>query len=170
MDYDEAHVLVHDALRAQVEGVPHGCLLVAARSRPADNQPATPEPEAAQGSEAEPPLSADEPAASEPGVPSLLLMRVLGSSPLPNDIEMQQARLHAGQRASDSPHNWDEQNNSDQFTLHQVRYAGLRCAILGTLSVALAATGKWHLSFGADIDNFYAGQGMKVYKPVRDAL
>ena len=106
MDFDEAHVLVHDALREQVGGVPHNCLLLAARTPPTEDTGAA--------------------------ITSLLLLRVLGSSPLPNDIEMQQARFQAGQRSSDSPHNWDEHQNTDQFTLHQMRYAGLRCSILGT--------------------------------------
>ncbi len=78
---------------------------------------------------------------------------------------MQQARLLAGQRASDSPDNWDEGHNTDQFTLHQMRYAGVSCKILGTFSVT-----DGELAFGGDIDNFYAGQGMKVYKPAGDAL
>ena len=84
---------------------------------------------------------------------------------------MQDARFQAGQRASDSPHNWDERQNTDQFTLHQMRYAGLRCSILGTFRmVPDADAGDWHLTFGSDIDNFYAGQGMKIYKPIGAAL
>ena len=104
-------------------------------------------------------------------MPSLLLLRVLASSTLPNDIEMQSARFQAGQRASDSPHNWDEHQNTDQFTLHQMRYAGLRCSILGTFRMVLDKDSReWRLTFGSDIDNFYAGQGMKIYKPVGIAL
>ncbi len=142
MDFDEAHILIHDALREQVGGVPHGCFLVAARSPSAGST-----------------------------VPSLLLLRVLGSSTLPNDIEMQQARFQAGQRASDSPHTWDEEKNTDQFTLHQMRYAGLRCSIVGTLRMAPSEdSGQNTLMFGSDIDNFFAGRGMKIYKPVGPAL
>lgn len=142
MDFDEAHILIHDALREQVGGVPHGCFLLAARKP-----------------------------SSGTAVPSLLLLRVLGSSTLPNDIEMQQARFQAGQRASDSPHNWDEEKNTDQFTLHQMRYAGLRCSIVGTLRMASADdSGQSTLMFGSDIENFFAGRGMKIYKPVGPAL
>ncbi|MYJ73791.1 MAG: DUF87 domain-containing protein, partial [Gammaproteobacteria bacterium] len=149
MDFGEAHVLVHDALRQQVGGVPQGCLLLAGRSQGALEDGTEPAQE----------------------MPSLLLLRVLGSSALPNDIEMQQARFLAGQRASDSPDNWDENRNTDQFTLNQMRFAGLRCSILGTFRMVKdRESGKWRLAFGSDIDNFYAGQGMKVYKPVGDAL
>ena len=149
MDFGEAHVLVHDAMRQQVGGVPHGCLLLAARAQ----------------------VSGDDGVDAGEGMPSLLLLRVLGSSALPNDIEMAQARFQAGQRASDSPDNWDENQNTDQFTLHQMRYAGLHCSILGTFRMVLDdESGKWRLTFGSDIDNFYSGQGMKVYKPVGEAL
>ena len=149
MDFNEVHVLVHDGMREEVGGLPHGCLLLATRAAPAGE---------------------DVPGVGEV-VPSHLLLRVLGSSALPNDIEMQQARLLAGQRASDSPHTWDQEGKTDQFTLHQMRYAGLRCALLGTLRMAPPkTTGEWKLVFGGDIENFYAGQGMKVYKPVGPAL
>ena len=141
MDFGTAEVLVHDALRQQVGGVPHGCLLLATRLRPGGASEASVNPL------------------------SMLLLRALKSSTLPNDIEMQQARLLAGQRASDSPDNWDEGRNTDQFTLNQMRFAGVSCKILGTFSVT-----DGNLSFGGDIDNFYAGQGMKVYKPAGDAL
>ena len=149
MNFDEAHVLVHDALRQKIGGVPHGCLLIAARTQQFGELPGE----------------------ASDGMPSLLLLRVLGSSTLPNDIEMQQARFQAGQRASDSSHNWDENQNTDQFTLHQMRYAGLHCSILGTFRMVVAeGSEEWRLTFGSDIDNFYAGQGMKIYKPVGPAL
>ena len=145
MDFDEAHVLVHDALREQVGGIPHSCFLIAARTPPTGGAGAA--------------------------EPSLLLLRVLGSSSLPNEIAMQQARFQAGQRASDSPNNWDEHQNTDQFTLHQMRYAGLRCSILGTFRMVLSGDSEQsELMFGSDIDNFFAGRGMKIYKPVGAAL
>lgn len=149
MDFNEAHVLVHDGMREEVGGLPHGCLLLATRAAP----------------------SGEDLSGVDGVVPSHFLLRVLGSSSLPNDIEMQQARLLAGQRASDSPHTWDQEGKTDQFTLHQMRYAGLRCALLGTFRMSPPEdSGEWELVFGGDIDNFYAGQGMKVYKPVGSAL
>ena len=52
-----------------------------------------------------------------------------------------------------------------------MRYAGLRCSILGTFRMVPAEdSDEWRLTFGSDIDNFYAGQGMKIYKPVGTAL
>lgn len=150
IDFGIADVLVHDALKEQAGGVPHSCFLLATRLVPQSQ--AMPAP--------------DDPTAS------LLLLRVIGRSPLPNDIETQQARLEAGQRASDTAHTWDQRPHTDQFTLHQMRYAGIRCRILGTFRLhrMSMSTGDWQLDFGADIDNYYAGQGMKIYKPVQNAL
>lgn len=94
MDYDTAEVLIHDRLRQDVGGVPHGCLLIATRIRP----------------DADPPDLNDTQT-------SLILLRALKASPLPNDIEMKHARLEAGQRAAQTPDNWDEGGKTDQFTL-----------------------------------------------------
>ena len=149
MDYGTAEVLVHDRLKQDVGGVPHGCLLLATRINPADDE------------------SPDLNNAST----SLILLRALRSSALPNDIEMKQARLEAGQRATQTPDNWDEGGKTDQFTLDQMRYAGVHCRILGTLQMSPdTETGEWQLKYGGDINNFYAGQGMKVYKPAAQAL
>ena len=149
MDYDTAEVLIHDSMKQEVGGVPHGCLLVATRMKP----------------EVEQPISLHSPDSR------LILLRVLGSSRLPNDIEMQQRRLDAAKRASDSPSNYDEDNKTDTLTLHQIRYAGAHCRILGTFAPRLdASSGLYALIYGSDISNFYAGQGMKIYKPAGRGL
>lgn len=148
MDYNTAEVLIHDRMRQDVGGVPHGCFLLATRIRPADES-----------------LDIDDPQTS------LLLLRALRASPLPNDVEMKNLKLQAGQRAAQTEDNWDQGNLTDQFTLDQMRYAGAHCRILGTFRMHKdAEEDAWNLEFGGDIDNFYAGQGMKVYKPAGQAL
>ena len=147
MDYDTAEVLIHDSMKRIVGGIPHGCLLVATRMR----------------SNVEPDLEDTDSA--------FILLRVLGSSKLPNDIEMQQKRLDAAKRASDSPVNYDEENTTDTLTLHQMRYAGAHCRILGTFHPNKNPDmDMYEIVFGSDIDNFYAGQGMKIYKPAGEGL
>ncbi len=102
---------------------------------------------------------------------SLLLLRVTGSSPLSSDIDVARARLEAVKRANDTAQNYDESGKTDQFTLNMLRYAGAKCRILGTFRMYHEASdGKWRMHFGGDIDNFYAGQGMKIYKPRDNAL
>ena len=147
MDYDTAEVLIHDAMKTEVGGVPHGCLLIATRMK-----------------------SGTEPRLDDSDA-QFILLRVLGSSRLPNDIEMQQKRLEAAKRASDSPSNYDEDNTTDTLTLHQMRYAGAHCRILGTFRPrANPDTQLPELAFGGDIANFYAGLGMKIYKPAGAGL
>src|SRR3712207_8041667 len=46
-----------------------------------------------------------------------------------------------------------------------LRYAGLRCRILGTFLLRRDERGEWPMAFGPDLANFYSGRGMKVYKP-----
>lgn len=148
MDYNIADILVHDHLRQQVNGIPYGCLLIASRLSPSD---------------ADADLNAHQ--------TSFLLLRAIKSSSLPNEIETQRYRLEAGQRASQTDQNWDDPGTTDQFTLHQTRFAGLQCNILGTFRMhQKLENGNWELVHGGDIDNFYAGQGMKIYKPSGNAL
>ena len=145
LDYLEATVLVHDALRQEVGGLPMGCFLFATRIDPKTK------PNAHQEDTA------------------LILLRVVGHSPLPNRTDTDNWRLDAARRSIDSPEQWDDDNKTDQFTLNQLRHAGVRCSVLGTFRYVQNSS-KWNLNFGADISNFYSGQGMKVYKPMGKAL
>lgn len=146
IDYSEAVVLVHDHHRQKVGGVPLGCFLLATRL-PSAAKPDPSEEESA-----------------------LILLRVLGPALLPNASETDIYRFAAGQRASDTPETWDAPGKTDQFTLHALRYAGVRCRVLGTFHMRNTRPSEWVLAFGSDIPNFYSGRGMKVYKPVKSAL
>ena len=145
LDYSEAVILVHDALRQDVKGLPMGCFLLATRIIP-ETKPQ---------------------ASNEDAV--LILLRVAGHSPLPNKIDTDNWRFDAARRSIDSPEHWDADDKTDQFTLNQLRHAGVRCNVLGTFRY-INKDGRWENSFGADISNFYSGQGMKVYKPLGEAL
>ena len=85
IDYTTAELLLHDSTKESVGGVPQGCLLVAVRLGD-DDQP-------------------------DPRSPRLLL-RVLGSAPLPNDASMRQARFDAARRVADTTGNWGRQRNN----------------------------------------------------------
>ncbi len=145
MDYGACEVLVHDYSRRKVGGIPLGCFLLATRLRPGE---------------------APNPTAEDSG---LVLLRVTGQTRLPNATETDQNRFQAGQRVAAHEDQWDADGRTDQFTLHQLRYAGVSCRILGTFRM-VGELGRWRLSFGADVSNFYSGRGMKVYKPVGPAL
>jgi hypothetical protein len=142
LDYGEAVVVVHDHLKAKVGGLPLGTFLTATRVAPGS----TPDPEHEDT--------------------SLLLLRVLGPSPLPNGGETDMMRFNAAQRSVASERRWDDREATDQFTLNLLRYAGLRCRILGTFLLRRSGVRQdWGMVFGPDLANFYSGRGMKVYKP-----
>ena len=145
LDYSEATILVHDALRQEVRGLSMGCFLLSTRIVPNTKPRADKEDTA------------------------LILLRVVGHSPLPNRTDTDIWRFDAARRSIDSPEHWDADNKTDQFTLNQLRHAGVRCSVLGTFRYVYNGR-NWNLTFGADISNFYSGQGMKVYKPVGKAL
>ncbi len=149
LDYASADILIHDSHRNRVNGVPHGCLLVASRVTPSG-----------------PPLT-------DPldGRASLILLRVSGSVMLNSDIDINRTRFEIVQRSNDTEFNFDDAQQTDQFTLNLLRYSGVRCRILGTFrTYRPEPDAEWQLHFGADISNFYAGQGMKIYKPIESAL
>lgn len=146
IDYSTCEVLVHDHSRQKVGGIPLGCFLIASRLR------------SEQGAD---PLEEDS---------GLVLLRVVGQTKLPNASETDFNRFLAGQRVASLEEVWDAEGKTDQFTLHQLRYAGVSCRVLGTFRMRETRPGKWQLVFGADISNFYSGRGMKVYKPVGSAL
>ncbi len=148
LDYNTADILIHDTLRQRVDGLPHGCLLIASRITPAD-------------------LEAD----TLPDNPNHLLIRVSESVKLAVDNNLEQVRFNAVQRSNDTQYSYDESNQTDQFTLNMLRYSGIRCRILGTYRTYLdRKDGVWKLHFGSDIADFSAGQGMKIYKPRGPAL
>ena len=146
LGYSEATILVHDALRREVKGLPMGCFLLATRidlnAKPKADQEDT----------------------------ALILLRVLGHSSLPNQMDTDNWRFEAARRSIDSPEYWDADDKTDQFTLNQLRHAGVRCSVLGTFRYVHDGNGNWKPAFGADISNFYSGRGMKVYKPMGEAL
>lgn len=139
LNYKEAVILVHDSLRQNVGGLPMGCFLLATRLTPG--------------------VAAD--AGSEDT--SLLFLRVTGNALLSNHSDTEKHRLEAGFRAVDTPEEWDAKGKTDEFTMHELRHAGVKCSVLGTFRME---TDGEKLIFGADISNFYSGQGMKVYKPM----
>lgn len=148
LDYDEATVLVHDSLRQAVGGIPLGCFLLASRIQPTSETSLDPDHEDT----------------------SIILFRVTGKATLPNDSEAEEYRFSAGQRSLDSADQWDNLGKTDQYTLNLLRFAGVRCRVLGTFRMKRGPNATWSMSFGADISNFYSGRGMKVFKPSGDAL
>ena len=175
LDYDVADILVHDSMRQKVGGLPMGCFLLSTRlapmTAPAENGPdAADGPVNAENAEAGAmPTPAENGPDAEKEDTALILLRVVGRARLSNHGDTEKYRLDAALRSIDSEHQWDTENKTDQFTLNQLRHAGVRCSVLGTFRMQKQRD-QWRLGFGADISNFYSGQGMKVYKPMGESL
>ena len=149
LDYASADILIHDSHKTRANGVPFGCLLIASRVTPSG-----------------PPLTDP-----QDGRASLLVLRVSGSVRLNSAIDINQTRFEIVQRSNDTELNFDDAQQTDQFTLNLLRYSGVRCRILGTFRAYQPEPDvEWQLHFGADISSFFAGQGMKIYKPNGEAL
>lgn len=145
MDYRECVATIHDTLRQRVGGIPMGCFLLASRLVPGST-----------------PQIDDEDA-------GIILLRVTGQARLPNAGDTDFGRFNASQRAADTDRHWDDDTKTDQFTLNQLRFAGLACRVIGTFRIDGSGQHP-KLVFGNDISNFYSGRGMKVYKPSGAAL
>lgn len=94
---------------------------------------------------------------NEPAVHELVLVRVLGPTPLPTSnmiiesmVEHYKERTeHAGAGAL------------DPYTRYEYMFSGLECRVLGTFY--RDAEGKTR--FGADVENFYSAHNYRVFKP-----
>jgi hypothetical protein len=149
MGYEFAKVQIHDYFRREVGGIPSLCFLIATRIPPdadfIDYQ-------------------------SEDS--SVILLRVMDSTPLPGESEAERVRVEIAQKVSGEPSiHWDEDANMDAATHHILSFAGVKCRVIGTFHVDQSdQLGELVLRFGSDISNYYPNQGLKVYKPNQDAL
>lgn len=147
LSYAETLVQIHDFHRSKVGGVPALSFLLASRIQP--------------GSQ----IDVREEDAS------VLLLRVLDHSDLPNAQEALRVRVETAQRVSgEVSRHWDDKSVMDPTTHNLLSYAGVRCRVLGTFYVAELARDKYGLIFGSDISNYYPNRGLKVYKPRADVL
>lgn len=143
--YSDFTVQVHDKFRQDVGGIPQGAFLIATRVVPGT---------AALDPEAE---------ASE-----IVLLRVIEPRTLPRDREREDQRAEAVNIAIRDDASWEHQ--LDEYTHNNLSYGGLSCRVLGTIYLEKDTAEGLRLRLGTDIDNFYSGRGMKVYKPSGDAL
>jgi DNA helicase HerA-like ATPase len=146
MDYREVIIQVNDFFRRKVGGIPHLSYLVASRIKPNEDFDPTLEDS------------------------SVLLLRVLGSAPMPSDNMDTIVRAEAARRATGREHHWDAQQVMDGYTRNELNYAGLACEIVGTFFLSRNTSATTELRFGTDLSNFYPNTGLKVYKPINEAL
>src|SRR5688572_9987150 len=101
INYEEGKVLVHDFYRQKVGGIPSLSFLIATRVNP-DIEIDYKEEEA-----------------------SIILLRVMDTTQIPQDKEAEKVRIETAQRISgEADKNWDEKETMDVKTKHIFSYAG----------------------------------------------
>ncbi|MGN4256650.1 DUF87 domain-containing protein [Bacillus sp. GM_Baccil_2] len=100
---------------------------------------------------------------NERNVSEALLLRVLNPIKLPTDNDIVSSMVEYYKDDIDTS---GSNNKLDQFTRYEFSFSGLECRILGTFY----KDEKGHTCFGADVENFFAPNNYKVFKPTTDIL
>ncbi len=130
VDYEHATVLTSDDLKAKASGVPLHCFLLATN------------------------LKAD----SIDTAGEILLLRVIGSAPLPQDAELLQ-------RKSESLKNRELKIAANDSPKSEFQFGGLLCRALGTFYLQ-----NNRLRLGSDVENYSNAVDLDVYRPSGAAL
>ncbi|WP_430867204.1 ATP-binding protein [Demequina aurantiaca] len=140
LDYARAVVLTDDWRKSQAGGVPHGAFLLAAAG--------------AQTTEG---FALDD--------EELILLRVDGTAPLPNETDLVQTRLAVVRDAGDSGKGFDDV--TDELTRNELQQSAFDCEVLGTFYTEPTST---RMEFGSDIDNVVSSARYQVFLPSQEVL
>jgi DNA helicase HerA-like ATPase len=94
----------------------------------------------------------------EPDVEEMVLVRVIGPTPLPTDSDVVASMVDYYKEGSTPGPSTSKK--LDSFTRYEFMFSGLECRVLGTY---YRQDGKPR--FGADVENFYSSHNYSVYKP-----
>ncbi|MEV0621731.1 DUF87 domain-containing protein [Nonomuraea sp. NPDC050404] len=142
LDYDSAIVLTDDFKKHQAGGVPRGGFLLAV---------------AGENSGAGFILEDQE----------VILLRVRGTAPLPNESELIQTRLAVVRDAGASGVGFDDV--TDVLTRNELQQSAFDCEVLGTFYTETDARDA-HIEYGADIDNVVVSARYQVFLPSTEVL
>lgn len=147
-NYELSKVLVHDTYREKVGGIPSLCFLIATR------------------------VNIEEDIDYKREDSSIILLRVMDSTAIPQDKEVEKVRVQTAQRISGiTDKNWDHKDFMDEKTRSVFGFAGISCRVVGTFYLENnVKKGKLELKFGTDLSNFYSNMALKVYKPIGESL
>ena len=140
LDYTRAVVLTDDWRKTQAGGVPHGAFLLAAAGA-----------NTAEGFV----LDDDE----------LVLLRVSGTAPLPNESDLVQTRLAVVRDAGDSGKGFAEV--TDELTRNELQQSAFDCEVVGTF---YTEPNSDTIHFGSDIDNVVSSARYQVFLPSQEVL
>ena len=131
MDYEQAVVLTSDDLKTKAKGVPLHCFLLATSFNPKKSS-------ATEG--------------------EVILLRVIGSAPLPQDEELLKLK-------AESLKNRELKIAGNDSAWNEFQFGGLLCRCLGTFFVS-----NGRLRLGSDVENYSNALDLDVYRPSGAAL
>ena len=140
IDYEYAMVMTNDLWKAKALGIPHNCFLLATSIDPIHF---------AQTAEED---------------KEIILLRVLGSTKLPQDDDLVRTKIDFFQQRT-SVYGNDTEREIDDITQNQLQFGGLKCRVLGTFY-----TSEGELWLGSDIESFATASRLNVYRPHGEAL
>lgn len=142
MNFLDACVLTNDAWKERVAGIPHNSFLVAASFDPS---------RMAEIHEFD---------------REVILLRVLGPSGLPTDVDILRTMIeHNQRRTHEEVFTVDQLDGHDPMTHAELQYAALKCRILGTFYIE-----NGELRLGSDLENYVSCSRLRVFKPRGEAL
>ncbi|GAA4385973.1 ATP-binding protein [Tsukamurella soli] len=141
LDYSRAIVLTDDFRKSEAGGVPLGGFLLAAAGDQTEDGFI---------------LTDDE----------LILLRVRGTAPLPNEAELVQTRLAVVRDATNSGRQFDEV--TDVLTRNELQQSAFDCEVIGTFYTDDDRNAT--VEFGADVDNVIASAKYQVFLPSKGVL
>lgn len=142
LDYDSAIVLTDDFKKHKAGGVPRGGYLLAVAGRNSQEGFVLEDQE-------------------------MILLRVRGTAPLPNESELVQTRLAVVRDADASGVGFDDV--TDVLTRNELQQSAFDCEVLGTFYTATDERTAGVL-FGADIDNVMVSARYQVFLPSPEVL
>ena len=140
IDYERAMVMTNDIWKEKVNGIPHNSFLLSTPFNPMNY---------GQVREID---------------RQVILLRVTGSSKLPQDDEMIKMKIDNFQN-QDEPFDLSGDKDYDPLTKNKVQFGGLVCRVVGTFYMR-----NDDLVLGSDIETFYMSTKLNVFMPKGEAL
>jgi hypothetical protein len=143
LNYQSAVVLTDDFRKSEAGGVPLGCYLLAVAGNQTQNGYVLDDEE-------------------------VILLRVRGTRPLPNEQELVQTRLAVVRDATTSGERFDAV--ADVLTRNELQQSAFDCEVIGTFFINFDDEGSEFVEFGADIDNVVSSAKYQVFLPSTGVL
>ena len=140
IDYERALVMTNDMWKETVNGIPHNSFLLATPFNPKNY------------------------GAVRDIDKQVILLRVTGSSKLPQDDDMIKMKIDNFQN-QEEPFDTSGNKDYDTLTKNKVQFGGLVCRVVGTFYMR-----NDNLVLGSDIETFYMSTKLNVFMPKGDAL